>query len=186
MKSLRMYFLSLAVAMTIPSTGCSIVMALNGHPEPNFDNIKVGATREIVEFEFGQPISSVQQEDGRYQSTYQYQMGNSSNSARASIYTLYDIYTLGLAEPIFTLIELFQGRDEQTLITYGPDNKVTQITGYTPPPPSPSLKASMEQQEQWVRKPPKSRAEETETRTAISGISTDPSPSEQRSTSIDP
>ena len=44
----------LAVALSaLMLTGCSVAMALSGHPEPNFDAFEVGATRKQVEVQLG-------------------------------------------------------------------------------------------------------------------------------------
>src|SRR5439155_1348357 len=119
-----------------------------------FDVIKVGAAREEVEFELGKPASSQEMSDGKKVDSYKYEVGNSPNPGRASIYGYYDLATIGLAEPIFTIIELVQGDDEETQIVYGPDDRVLEVHGYTPPPVSAELKADEEAQEQHKRKRP--------------------------------
>ena len=63
-------------------------------------------------------------------------MGNSPNTGRAWVNFYVDLATFALAEPILTVIELLQGHDEETRIVYGPDNKILEIHGYTPPPVS--------------------------------------------------
>lgn len=135
-------------------SGCSIVMALHGPAEPNFDHITVGATREQIDFDFNQPGEAKAIGDGKTEVTYKYEMGNASNPARASIYGLYDLLYIGIPEPIFTLIELFQGHDEETRVVFRPDNRALEILGYTPPPPSDALKAARAEQEKFVRKRP--------------------------------
>jgi hypothetical protein len=75
-----------------------------------------------------------------------------------------DLYTIGLAEPILTIIELVQGDDVETQIVYGSDQRVLEIRGYVPPPPSAELKAAQEEQEKYVRKRPTPR---TDTSTGI-------------------
>ncbi|ALA60929.1 hypothetical protein [Nitrospira moscoviensis] len=134
-------------------SGCSIAMALNGHPEPNFDAFEVGSTRKQAEIQLGTPASSKVLENGNKEDTYKYEMGNSPNGARATLYFYYDLATIGLAEPIFSLIEVFQGHDEETQIVYGPDDRVVEIKGYRPPPPSPELKAAEEAQQQLIKRP---------------------------------
>lgn len=64
---------------------------------------------------------------------------HSPNGARATLYVYYDLVTFGLAEPIFSLIEVFQGHDEES----------RKINGYQPPQPSPELKAAREEQEKY-------------------------------------
>jgi len=140
-------------AMLILS-GCSIAMALHGDKEPDFEHVKVGMTKEEIDFEFNQPGTVKDLGDGKTGVTYKYEVGNSPSPGRATVNGYVDLYTLGLAEPILTLIELFQGNDVETEIVYGPDKRVLEIHGYTPPSPSEELKAAQEEQEKHVRKRP--------------------------------
>ena len=133
-------------------SGCSIAMALHGNKEPDFQHIKVGATKEEIEFEFNQPGTSKDLGNGLTEITYKYEVGNSPNPGRAAVNGYVDLYTIGLAEPILTLIELFQGDDVETGIVYGPDKRVLEIHGYTPPQPSAELKAAREEQERYTHK----------------------------------
>jgi hypothetical protein len=135
-------------------SGCSIVMALHGNKEPDFEHIKVGATKEEIDFEFTTPGTSKDLGDGNTEVTYKYEIGNSPNPGRAGVNGYIDLYTIGLAEPILTLIELFQGKDVETGIVYGPDKRVLEIHGYTPPLPSAELKATQEEQEKYIHKRP--------------------------------
>lgn len=176
----RTTWLLIGLCLFPTSSGCSIAMALNGHREPNFDNIKIGATKEEVEFEFGGSGSPKPLEDGKQEVTYKYEMGNSTNPARASIYGFYDLYTIGLAEPVFTLVELFQGHDEETQIVYGADNRVIEVKGYTPPVLSAELKAAQEEQEKYTRKRPVAMPSDQQ-RTSTPPTSLNVSPSLQTS-----
>lgn len=117
-------------------SGCSIGMALSGNKQPNFDFISVGAPRIQVEAELGHPAATNESTEGIQEATYKYEMGNSPNTGRAWVNFYVDLYTIGLAEPILTVIELLQGHDEETRIVYGPDNRILEIHGYTPPPVS--------------------------------------------------
>ena len=135
-------------------SGCSIAMALHGNKEPNFEHIKVGAPKEEIEFEFTQPGTVKDLGNGKTEVTYKYEMGNSPNPGRATAHGVIDLYTLGLAEPILTLIELYQGHDEETRIVYDPDNKALEILGYTPPPLSAEMKVAEEEQEKYIRRRP--------------------------------
>lgn len=147
-------------------SGCSIGMALSGNKQPNFDFISVGAPRNQVEAELGHPAATNESTEGKQEATYKYEMGNSPNTGRAWVNFYVDLYTIGLAEPILTVIELLQGHDEETRIVYGPDNRILEIHGYTPPPvskvviktESPALKAQAviqaeELQKQYERQP---------------------------------
>jgi hypothetical protein len=91
-------------------SGCSIAMALHGNKEPNFDHVKVGVTKEEIDFEFNGPGTSRDLGDGNIEVTYKYEIGNSPNAGRAGVNGYIDLATIGLAEPILTLIELFRER----------------------------------------------------------------------------
>ena len=134
-------------------SGCSIAMALHGKQEPNFEAFEVGSPRKQVEIQLGTPVSTKSTEDGGKEDTYQFELGNSPNGARATLYFYYDLATIGLAEPIFSLIEVFQGHTEESRITYDAEDRVVSIQGYTPPQAAPTLKAAMEAQEQYKKKP---------------------------------
>jgi hypothetical protein len=134
-------------------SGCSVAMALHGNQEPNFDAFEIGSARKQVEIQLGTPLSTTTRTDGTKEDTYQYEMGNSPNGARATLYFYYDVFTLGLAEVFFTPIELFQGHDEVTKIVYSPDDRVLDIKGHIPPPPSPEVKAAQEAQAQHTKRP---------------------------------
>jgi hypothetical protein len=141
------------LASVLMLSGCSVAMALHGQQEPNFDAFEIGSPRKQVEIQLGTPSSSISRTDGTKEDTYQYEMGNSPNGARATLYFYYDVFTIGLAEVIFTPIELFQGHDEVTKIVYSQDDRVLDIKGYIPPPPSPEMKAALEAQGQHTKRP---------------------------------
>lgn len=133
-------------------SGCSIAMALSGNKQPNFDYIVVGAPRTQVEAEFGHPTATNDLTHGKQEATYKYEMGNSPNSGRAWVNFYVDLATIGLAEPILTVIELLQGHDEETRIVYGTENKVLEIHGYTPPPVSKVVLEAEEAQEKYIER----------------------------------
>ena len=137
---------------TFVLAGCSIAMALIGNKQPNFDYIVVGAPRNQVEAEFGHPTSTKESADGKQEATYKYEMGNSPNTGRAWVNFYIDLATIGLAEPILSIIELLQGHDEETQIVYGPDNKALEIHGYTPPPVSKVVLDAEEAQEKYIER----------------------------------
>lgn len=144
-------FSAAILCLLLTLSGCSIAMALHGHPEPNFDNINVGATTEDVEFEFGKPVSSRQLESGKREDTFKYEMANSPNPGRATMYGYIDLATIGLAEPILTLIELWQGHEEETTVIFNDENRVIEITGYRPPSPSPAILSAEESQRRYTK-----------------------------------
>lgn len=133
-------------------------MALSGNKEPNFDSIVAGAPRNQVEAEFGHPTDTKALDNSREEATYKYEMGNSPNPARAVMWGYAWLTVLGiLGEPIYSLIELNMGHDEVTRIVYGPDNRVAEIHGYTPPPVSKVIIESEESQEKYIERRVKSR-----------------------------
>jgi len=135
-------------------SGCSIAMALHGNKQPDFEHIKVGATKEEIDYEFNKPGTSKDLGDGKTEVTYKYEIGNSPNPGRAWVNFYIDLITIGLAELILTPVELFQGKDVETRIVYGPDNKALEVLGYTPPPISAAVTMAQEEQEKYVRKRP--------------------------------
>lgn len=161
---MREWFLIMAIGLyaQFVLSGCSIAMALSGTPEPNFDRITVGATRDRIESEFNNSISSKDLPDGKVEVTYEYEMANSPNPGRAWVNFYIDLATIGLAEPILTIIELVQPHDEETQIVYGRDNRVVEIRGYTPPPLSKVVTEADDEQEKYIerRRKPKPASED--------------------------
>ena len=140
-------------------SGCSIGMALSGEKQPNFDYVAVGAPRNQVEAELGHPAATNGVTDGKQESIYKYEMGNSPNTARAWVYGYAWLTIIGiLGEPIYSLIELNMGHDEETRIVYGPDNRVLEIHGYTPPPISKVVIEADESQERFIERRRKSQS----------------------------
>lgn len=152
---MRNTLLSISIGcIGLVNMGCSIAMALHGNKEPNFEQIKLGMTKEEIDFEFNQPGTIKGLADGKTEVTYKYEMGNSPNPGRAAVNGYLDLYTIGLAEPILTIIELVQGDDVETHVVYGSELRALEIHGYVPPAPSPELKAAQDEQEKYVRKRP--------------------------------
>jgi hypothetical protein len=162
--ALRIVTLLFGLYAIVVLSGCSIGMALSGNKQPNFDYIMIGAPRNQVEAEFGHPTATNDLTDGKLEATYKYEMGNSPNSGRAWVNFYVDLYTIGLAEPILTVIELLQGHDEETSIVYGSDKTVLEIHGYTPPPISKAVIEAEEAQKQYIereRKAPSAPVEQS-------------------------
>jgi len=143
----------LALYFLIATSGCSITMALHGNAEPDFEAFEVGSTRKQVEIQLGTPVSSKALENGHKEDAYKYEIGNSPNGGRAAVNFYVDLYTIGLAEPILTVIELLQGHNEESQIIYDADDRVLEVHGYTPPAPSAAMKAAQESQEQYKKRP---------------------------------
>jgi hypothetical protein len=149
---MRIITMMCGLSALLALSGCSIAMALSGQKEPNFDYILVGAPRHQVEAEFGKPAATSGLPEGKEEATYKYEMANSPNSGRAWVYFYIDLATIGLAEPILSVIELIQPHDEETKIVYGVDNKVLEIHGYTPPPISKVVIEAEDSQEKYIER----------------------------------
>jgi hypothetical protein len=146
-------------------SGCSMIMAASGNKEPNFDYIVVGGPRNQVEAEFGHPAFTRTLSDGHEEASYKYEMGNSPNPGRATMWGYFWLTIIGiLGEPIYSLIELNMGEDQETRIVYGPDGKVLEIHGYTPPPLSKVVIESEESQERYLERRKKSQVPPSENR----------------------
>jgi hypothetical protein len=153
MMGMRSMLLVCWLYVTCALSGCSIAMALSGNKEPNFDYITVGAPRNQVEAEFGHPAEVKELSEGRQEATYKFEMGNSPNPGRAAMWGYAWLTIIGiLGEPIYSLIELNQGHDEETRIVYGADHRVQEIQGYTPPPISKVIIDAEESQEKYIER----------------------------------
>ena len=145
--------LAAGASLSLTVTGCSVVMALNGNPEPNFKAFEMGSSRQVVEAQLGHPIASQKLEDGKKKDTYQYEIGNSPNGHRALLNFYYDLATIGIWELFGTIIEARMGDTEETRITYNSEDRAVAIEGYTPPEPTGALKEAIEAQEKTAAPP---------------------------------
>ena len=122
-------------------------MAMHGTPEPNFEAFDVGSPRKQVEIQLGKPTSTESRADGKRLDIYRYEVGNSPNGHRAMMNLYIDFATIGIWELPGTIIEAMMGHMEESRIVYGANDRVLEVHGYRPPPPSPEEKKAMEQQE---------------------------------------
>ena len=129
--------MGLMVGLVLASTlgGCSIVMALSGHEDPNLQHLQVGSTRGEVEHQLGQPKESHPTSYGAQTDIYEYEINNEPSAARAVMYLLYDVFTIGFAEIVFTPAELSTGTTIRLPIYYGPDGLVAGINETAPEMP---------------------------------------------------
>src|SRR5438445_6394227 len=91
---------SLAVGLyaVLALAGCSVAMALNGNPEPNFKAFEVGSNRQQVEIQLGKPVASQPIGEGKKKDTYHFEIGNSPNGHRAMMNLYIDLATIGIWE----------------------------------------------------------------------------------------
>lgn len=139
--------LAAGLSALLALAGCSVAMALNGNPEPNFKAFEVGSSRQQVEIQLGKPIVSQPLEEGKKKDSYRFEIGNSPNGHRAMMNLYIDLATFGIWELPGTIVEAMMGHEEETRIIYDANDRVLAIEGYTPPQPTGTLKEAIEAQE---------------------------------------
>ena len=108
-------------------SGCSVLLANTGMPNPNLSVVQVGATRGQLELELGYPVSSTRLPEGGSVEIYQFELGRGPNDQRAMTHGLMDLLTLGIWEVPGTIIEMSVGEKRRIQVTYGPDDRVTEF-----------------------------------------------------------
>lgn len=108
--------------------GCSAVMALNGEKEPDFQVIKKGQNKAIVESQPLKPISTEMLSNGNILSTYQYIIGNEPSAGRAGVYVLLDLLTCFISELVTMPIEMSKNGEIRIIkIEYTPQGEIIKI-----------------------------------------------------------
>lgn len=108
--------------------GCSAVMALNGEKEPNFEVIKKGQNKVIIESQPLKPVSTELLSNGNILSTYQYIIGNEPSAGRAGVYVFLDLLTCFISELVTMPIEMSkQGELRLIKIEYTQQGEVVKI-----------------------------------------------------------
>jgi hypothetical protein len=118
---------SLLLFAILSLSGCSVLLANTGMPNPNLSAVQVGATRGQLELELGYPVSSTRFPEGGSVDIYEFKLGRGPNDQRAMTHGLMDLLTLGLWEVPGTLIELSVGEKRRLQVTYGPDDRVIEF-----------------------------------------------------------
>lgn len=121
-------FSFLLILSAILFQGCSAMMALNGEKEPNFEVVRVGQSKAIVESQALKPIRVESLENGNMLSTYQYTIGDEASAGRAAIYILLDCATCWLSELITMPIEAAKTGEVRFIqIEYSPTGEIVKI-----------------------------------------------------------
>lgn len=107
-------------------SGCSVGMALKGHPDPNISVLSVGQDRGVVLLNLGPPAQTRTTETGRTD-VFRLQRGNQQSAGRAIAHGFMDVLTLGLWEVVGTPIEGFVGNNFTVSIDYDRADKLMQI-----------------------------------------------------------
>lgn len=121
----RMLGCSVLLLAIVSLSGCSVLLANTGVPNPNTSVVQVGATRGELELQFGYPVSSTRLPEGGSVDIYEFEVGRGPNDQRAMAHGMMDILTLGIWEVPGTLIEMSVGQKRRIQVTYGSDDRVT-------------------------------------------------------------
>lgn len=105
-------------------------MAVSPGQDPDWDVLRVGAPRKLVEEELGSPISAVRRSYGD-EAVYQFVTNSEPNYWRAGGYAVLDLFTAFLAEFFLTPAEsmnALSGDHYTVLVVYGVDKRVRKYS----------------------------------------------------------
>lgn len=114
------------IALALLTPGCSVGMAMSGHPNPDLGVLSTGQSRDIVLFNFGQPAKTMITKEGRID-VYHLQRGNKESASRAVIHAAMDVITIGLWEIVGTTVEALVGHQFTVTIKYDKNDKVIHV-----------------------------------------------------------
>lgn len=124
---------ALALVMTLASSGCSVFMAAKQPSKKDVSVLREGTRRSLVLAEFGHPVASEKNDEGRVD-VYKFTQGYSSGAkaGRAMIHGAADVVTLGLWEVVGTPTEAaFDGREMAVEIQYDENDIVKTVIPLT-------------------------------------------------------
>lgn len=102
-------------------SGCSVMMAMHGKPEPNLSAIHEGQNRDEVIMLLGsEPAKTMTTEDGMIDIFY-LERGNAPNAGRAIGHAVLDVLTWGAWEIIGTPVEAMTSSTMTLTIEYTKD-----------------------------------------------------------------
>lgn len=119
--------MAVVIMVAIMLSGCSVGMSLAGKRTPNISNIRREMHRDEVVMTLGQPLKTIQREDGSRIDEFKYQVDNDPSAGRAMGHAVMDVLTLGVWEVIGTPIEAFKGKTCYITVYYDNTDKVTKI-----------------------------------------------------------
>ncbi len=117
----------LLMIAVIAVCGCSVGMAMSGHPDPNVGALDIGQDRDVVIVNLGQPSQTTANDEGRTD-VFRLQRGNQPSAGRATGHAVMDVLTLGLWEIVGSPIEGFTGDEFTLVVAYDSEDKVTKIS----------------------------------------------------------
>jgi outer membrane protein assembly factor BamE (lipoprotein component of BamABCDE complex) len=107
-------------------SGCSAMMAMHGKRDVDTASIRIGAHRQEVILQLGEPSQTSSGEDGTTD-IFELQRGNAPSTGRAIGHVAMDLITLGWWEVIGVPVEALQGEKFTLTIKYGTNDRVTDI-----------------------------------------------------------
>jgi len=120
----------LVCATLLLNTGCSVYMAATQPGQKNVELLRVGTNRDLLIAEFGEPVSSGVDGDGREYDKFSFVQGYSTGAkaGRAIFHVVADVLTHGLWEVLGTPLEATFDGDKITYeITYDRNERIAQI-----------------------------------------------------------
>ena len=112
------------------NTGCSVYMAAFQPGVKDVELLQVGTSREALIAEFGDPVASGVDGDGREYDKFSFTQGYSTGVkiGRAVFHAVADVLTHGLWEVLGTPLEAtFDGEEITYEVTYDRNDKIAQI-----------------------------------------------------------
>ena len=105
-------------------SSCSVWMAGSGQKGADVRVLQVGATRTDIESQLGRPIETCIDQNSTIECKYQFKGEVAPSDDRMVGQLGMDIFTLGLWEPIGTLLELRRGYEYRVTVTYDTAGKL--------------------------------------------------------------
>lgn len=127
---LKKFWMLIVCTALLLNTGCSVYMAANQPGLKNVELLRVGTSRDLLVSEFGEPVSSGVDGDGREYDKFSFVQGYSTGAkvGRAVFHVVADVLTHGLWEILGTPLEATFDGDKITYeITYDRNDRIAQI-----------------------------------------------------------
>ncbi|NOR10465.1 MAG: hypothetical protein GQ541_03135 [Desulfovibrionaceae bacterium] len=127
---LKKFWMLIVCTALLLNTGCSVYMAANQPGLKNVELLRVGTSRDLLVSEFGEPVSSGVDGDGREYDKFSFVQGYSSGAkaGRVIFHVVADVLTHGLWELLGTPLEATFDGDKITYeITYDRNDRIAQI-----------------------------------------------------------
>jgi len=123
-----LWVITLLAFSSLSLSACSVGMAISGDENPNLAVCTEGSTRLEIERELGAPKTTELYDDGTYQCTYEYELGDEPSAGRAAGHAALDVLTFGIWEIAGTPTELSMGDRFELTVVYGEDGVAQEVT----------------------------------------------------------